>query len=349
MFKDRALYIVQLQYVVGILCLIFSLVANATNNIPYTGFYVGGQVGSTNFQDACSSFAKNCDENSFGYGLHAGYQFTDWFSLELGVNNYGQLKAEYLITDIAVEVVGSEFTSKFSHHFSPNFDLYTRLGIHYLNINKSISVTSENLVSHNVEPVMALGVSYNLSRNWVLSSEYKFVDGIGDRTVDKADFHLLSVGVTYKFGKSDNRSVDQMGTNEEVYNDSITSEDSETSTISINTSLLFKFDSAIIEDTSELNRIVEKFNRGVVRYIKIAGHTDSIGSDNYNLKLSERRAQAVLEYLKFHGLTRNYSIKGKGEGKPIATNSTAEGRAKNRRVEITIEKLPLSKIEKNKQ
>ncbi len=348
MFKDRALYIVQLQYVVGILCLIFSLVANATNKIPYTGFYVGGQVGSTHFQDACSSFAKNCDENSFGYGLHAGYQFTDWFSLELGVNNYGQLKAEYLITDIAVEVVGAEFTSKFSHHFSPNFDVYTRLGIHYLNIDKSVSVTSESLVSHNVEPVIALGASYNLSRHWVLNSEYKFVDGIGDKTVDKADFHFLSVGVSYKFGKDNSRSVRLVDSSEQAYN-SVTSEESEASTISINTSLLFKFDSAVIEDPSELNKIVEKFNRGVIRYIKISGHTDSVGSANYNLKLSEQRAQAVLEYLKFHGLNRDYSVKGKGEGKPIATNNTPEGRAKNRRVEITIKKLNYPKVEKNKQ
>ncbi|WMS87564.1 OmpA family protein [Pleionea litopenaei] len=71
----------------------------------------------------------------------------------------------------------------------------------------------------------------------------------------------------------------------------------------------------------------------------VEGHSDSIGKDTYNQWLSEKRAQAVADYLvSNYGLARSrVSSKGYGESKPIADNSTAEGRAKNRRVEAVIE------------
>ena len=67
------------------------------------------------------------------------------------------------------------------------------------------------------------------------------------------------------------------------------------------------------------------------------GHTDSIGSDAYNQKLSIRRAEAVKAYLISKGIESNrVYTEGKGEKQPAASNSTAAGRAKNRRVEIEV-------------
>jgi len=71
--------------------------------------------------------------------------------------------------------------------------------------------------------------------------------------------------------------------------------------------------------------------------LNIVGHTDSQGSDKFNLDLSKRRANAVKNYLVTKGvLDAVISTDGKGESMPIATNDTAEGRSKNRRVEFTI-------------
>ncbi|MBB4804783.1 outer membrane protein OmpA-like peptidoglycan-associated protein [Chryseobacterium defluvii] len=71
--------------------------------------------------------------------------------------------------------------------------------------------------------------------------------------------------------------------------------------------------------------------------INIYGHTDSKGTDEYNMGLSERRANSVKSYLMAKGITsaRLFAM-GEGESKPVATNDTEEGRAKNRRVEFAI-------------
>ena len=67
------------------------------------------------------------------------------------------------------------------------------------------------------------------------------------------------------------------------------------------------------------------------------GYTDSIGTEQYNLGLSQRRANAVKEYLVSKGIAANrIYTEGKGEADPIASNATREGRAQNRRVEIEI-------------
>ncbi len=74
-----------------------------------------------------------------------------------------------------------------------------------------------------------------------------------------------------------------------------------------------------------------------IRKVKIEGHTDSVGADAYNLQLSARRAAAVRRYLMSKGVPpERLEAEGFGEGKPIETNATAEGRAVNRRVEFTI-------------
>ena len=71
--------------------------------------------------------------------------------------------------------------------------------------------------------------------------------------------------------------------------------------------------------------------------IEVAGHTDSIGSDAYNDKLSRERAQSVANYLISRGISgQRLIITGAGERYPIASNDTEAGRAENRRVEMTI-------------
>jgi outer membrane protein OmpA-like peptidoglycan-associated protein len=84
--------------------------------------------------------------------------------------------------------------------------------------------------------------------------------------------------------------------------------------------------------------VLDEFNRTLV---DVTGHTDSDGSDDYNQELSERRAGAVAEYLVSQGNDpRRFQVLGLGETDPIASNASAAGKARNRRVEIKI--VPLT-------
>jgi outer membrane protein OmpA-like peptidoglycan-associated protein len=102
----------------------------------------------------------------------------------------------------------------------------------------------------------------------------------------------------------------------------------------------FDFDKSDIRpgDKAELDKAVDFVKKYTESEIAIKGHTDSKGSDAYNKRLSERRAEAVKEYLiKEAGVDpARITARGLGESKPVASNDTEEGRAKNRRVEILI-------------
>jgi outer membrane protein OmpA-like peptidoglycan-associated protein len=104
--------------------------------------------------------------------------------------------------------------------------------------------------------------------------------------------------------------------------------------------VFFDFDKSDLksESKAELNRAIELLNKYPNLKIEIRGHTDNVGDDSYNQKLSERRANAVREYLVKNGFAAGRIVKvvGYGEAVPKETNDTKEGRAKNRRVEFVI-------------
>lgn len=112
-------------------------------------------------------------------------------------------------------------------------------------------------------------------------------------------------------------------------------------TIRLPGSVLFDFDSAQIRPDAErtLADVAEVVKGYAKRPVRVEGHTDSIASDDYNQKLSERRAAAVREWFAGKGIEGGrIATRGWGETKPVADNATAEGRQKNRRVEVIIEK-----------
>ncbi|MCO4240724.1 OmpA family protein [Acidovorax facilis] len=101
----------------------------------------------------------------------------------------------------------------------------------------------------------------------------------------------------------------------------------------------FDFDKSVLkpEGKAKLDDLVSKVKGINLEVIIAVGHTDSVGSDAYNQKLSVRRSEAVKAYLVSKGIEKNrVYTEGKGEKQPVADNKTAEGRAKNRRVEIEV-------------
>jgi len=107
--------------------------------------------------------------------------------------------------------------------------------------------------------------------------------------------------------------------------------------IVIQADALFDFDKSVVrpDGKKRIDEALAKLQGVDVEMVIATGHTDSIGTEAYNQKLSERRSAAVKEYLVSKGIPASkITTIGKGELQPVATNKTAEGRQKNRRVDI---------------
>jgi outer membrane protein OmpA-like peptidoglycan-associated protein len=103
--------------------------------------------------------------------------------------------------------------------------------------------------------------------------------------------------------------------------------------------VFFAFNSDELSDSAyqAIEKVSELVNQEVKRRITIEGHTDSVGTYQYNEQLSYRRARGVASALEREGVSRSRMvIKGLGESKPVASNSSAEGRRANRRVEVIL-------------
>lgn len=148
---------------------------------------------------------------------------------------------------------------------------------------------------------------------------------------------LAGAGVGYYMDKQQQEF--EAALEEERRNNEIEIERLKDDTLKLNLSseVSFDFNSAAIKPAfqptlNKLSDVIVKYDRTVVH---VVGHTDSIGSESYNLQLSQRRADSVADYMIGHGVPGNrVRTEGRGENEPRDTNATEAGRQLNRRVEI---------------
>jgi outer membrane protein OmpA-like peptidoglycan-associated protein len=115
--------------------------------------------------------------------------------------------------------------------------------------------------------------------------------------------------------------------------------------VNLKNDILFDFDSAALrsESRTTLRELADVLARYPDQSVSVAGHTDSVGSDDYNQRLSEQRAAAVKDFLAAQGVPRGrIAAYGYGESRPVASNNTADGRQLNRRVQVYIQADPES-------
>jgi outer membrane protein OmpA-like peptidoglycan-associated protein len=109
--------------------------------------------------------------------------------------------------------------------------------------------------------------------------------------------------------------------------------------VTFQSGILFAFDSDVVlpEARANLTALAQSLDKYPDTDLLIVGHTDDVGTDAYNLGLSERRAAAAASYLRFRGVSENrLRTAGRGETEPVASNDTDQGRSLNRRVEVAI-------------
>jgi OOP family OmpA-OmpF porin len=119
-------------------------------------------------------------------------------------------------------------------------------------------------------------------------------------------------------------------------------------TMTVGADTFFDFDKYNLKPAgiAKLDELAAKLRQlgPAVTSVSVTGHTDSVGTEAYNLKLSQRRAQAVVDYLVQQGVNPNLiRAQGVGMSQPIASNATPAGRAQNRRVEITVDSMQPSR------
>lgn len=137
-------------------------------------------------------------------------------------------------------------------------------------------------------------------------------------------------------GRKMDKQAEEM---KEVLGDAEVRREGEGIVINFKEKVLFGYDRADLGTSAQTNldQLVNILNRYPDTDIQIIGHTDSKGSHDYNMSLSDRRSTAVVAYLRNKGIASGRATAvGKGETDPIASNDTEEGRAQNRRVEFVI-------------
>ena len=172
------------------------------------------------------------------------------------------------------------------------------------------------------------------------------IGGKGDRTekiVGVGVGAVAGAGIGYYMDQQEKKLREQTaGTGVDVIRDG------DRLILDMPSSVTFGVDSYAITPTfmSTLDQVAATLNQYESTYIDVYGHTDSTGADAYNQSLSERRAQAVANYLSSRGVKpERMATRGYGESQPKATNTTEAGRSENRRVEILL--VPVTQSDVN--
>ncbi|AQW60888.1 OmpA family protein [Vibrio owensii] len=305
-----------------------AVVAGGLINSAQAEMYIGGKVGMTTLDDACY-LNSPCDDDAFGAGMHIGYDFTDIIGLEYGVDYLGDYKANFKSGASTVDTIDGDLWAltlapKFNWHLNDTWNLFAKVGGAYM-----ISGDEKDIV-----PTGSLGAEYTIDRNWSVRAEYQRYQDISDDVLDDMDANFFGIGVNYKFAAAP--VVAAVVTEEVMEEEPVMMTKTHKEEYGTGT---FEFDSATLTDSvsERLDNFVNFLNEYPQAQVEITGYTDSSGPAAYNQKLSERRAQAVADYLIAAGIDADrFTVKGMGEENPVADNSTHEGREKNRRVEVVV-------------
>ena len=337
------------------------------NSAWYIGAGIGRSRGSIDQDRLARSLSANgaavtafsTDERDTGYKLFVGKQLNRYLALELGYFDLGKFSFNSTTSGNGAfngeaGFRGANLDLLAQLPLSERLSLLGRVGANYAKAsthfsgNRLNAVTGPNPSERKLNAKAGLGLEYKLSEALALRGEverYRVNDAVGNR----GDVDLLSVSLVYKLGRPAHSApvyvpppaaepapppVAQPTPPPPPKAPEPTSEK-----VSFAAETLFDFDKSAVKPAGKaaLDDLLLKLKGMNTEVVVTVGHTDSVGSNEYNQKLSLRRAEAVKAYLVGTGMdaTRVYT-EGKGETQPLADNATAEGRAKNRRVTVEV-------------
>ena len=309
------------------------------------------------------------DEKSGAFKLFGGYQFNRNFAIEAGYFNLGKfgfrsttvpagtLDGEIKLQGLNLDLVGSvPLTERLS--------ALARIGVQgawardRFSGTGAVAVTDPNPRERAFNYKFGAGLQYAFSPSFLVRGEaerYRVNDAVGN----KGDVNMYSVSLVFPFGRSPAPAPRPMAAPAYVPPAPAPvaappppppvvaqappppppPRPPVSEKVTFAADAFFDFDKSVLkpEARSKLDDLVGKMAGINLEVIIAVGHTDAVGTDGYNQKLSIRRSDSIKDYLVSKGVekSRIYS-EGKGEKQPVADNNTTEGRAKNRRVEIEV-------------
>ena len=315
-----------------------------------TSGLLGSGLGVTTLQD---------HDKDTGFKVFGGYEFNKWFSLEGGYFDLGKMgyTANTLpagTLDGQIKVNGINLDAVLNVPLTKRFSLFGRAGVIYADAKDTFTGTGAVIVVNPSPSEKATnykyggGLQYDFNKSVGVRAEYeryRIKDAIGNT----GDLDLASVGLLIRFGRTPPPVTQYTpGPERVVYLPApyvapipvIVPVVAKTQKYCTILDLTFEINREAIErDDLEQLAVIGTF---LAKYpettVVIEGHTDNIGTEEHNLKLSRERAQSVVDYLvdnKHLDRTRLTAV-GYGSTRPIADNSTEEGKRRNRRVDAVV-------------
>ncbi|MDV7105846.1 OmpA family protein [Vibrio sp. TH_r3] len=293
--------------------------------------YVGAKLGHSWLEGSCPT-DKSCSDDHFAGGVYGGYDFTDMFGFEVGFDYLGDFA-----TEIDKPMKAFTVAPKLMIPVG-DLDLFGKIGtarIDYGDVNDTVMLT-------------AVGAEYGFSDNVFGRFEYQRLNNITAGIVDNLNVNSLFLGLTYKFGASEEPTPMIVEEPAPVVAEPVAVVEEPAPQPKLFQEFgveLFDNDSAKLADNSEqyFDWLVSVMKKYPQANVSIIGHTDSVGSEEYNQVLSEKRAGVVADYLYSQGIEESrVTVSGMGEAEPKASNDTAEGRMENRRVEVIVDQFEIT-------
>lgn len=292
--------------------------------------YVGGKVGKSWLEDACTTATANCDDEASTAGAFIGYEMWDFLSIEGGYDYLGEFTADGLNDD---KVEAFTVAPKLNLPITDDISLYGKVGGAY------VKYGSEEDYSY----LGAAGIEFDSHENVTVRVEYQTITDANNEQV-RAMGNSATLGFVYKFGSNEEAApvaVIEEEMVEEVVEETPAEPVVETKTFETQQlgSGNFKLNSTELneESAAQLDELVEFLNTYPQANVEVVGYTDTSGAAEYNQVVSEKRAESVAHTLEEKGIDASrITARGEGENNPIASNDTREGREQNRRVEVTV-------------
>lgn len=344
------------------------LAASASQEL--TPWYVGAGFGVNNYEHIATD---NGDDNPYAWDIFAGYMFNDYFGAEIGYRDLGS--ADWTSGGISndADVKGATLGLVGLWPLGNRWSLSAEAGAMYYTLENTQTSTSYS--SNDFAPYFGAGVGYNFTDNLKLQAKYRRYENLDDTDFNtiKADSNYWGLELSYRFGTPVTAPVVAApvvaapvdSDNDGVYDDkdqcpatpATHKVDSVGCTIYENVkkqedvgSIQFANDSAVVkkEYYKDIERLANYLNKNPEFTVEIAGHASNVGQPDYNMELSDKRANAVANILvEKYGIGQNrVTANGYGITKPLVAGDSREAHAANRRIEAivtTTEKQPVLK------